>query len=68
MHKIRQKVHPKKERNPNRDENKNYGHKLFFVLSFFLKNDIVFSDRKFFLEDTIDFVPAEDNPRAKNKE
>jgi hypothetical protein len=37
------------------------------MLSLFLKNDIVFADREFFLQDTIDLVPTEDDPRAKNQ-
>jgi len=68
MHKIRQEVHPEKECHPHRNKNKNYWHSVLFMLSFFLKNDIVFSDREFFLQDTIDLVPTEDNPRAKNQE
>ncbi len=68
MHKIRQKVHPEKKRYSDRDEGKNKGHRLFFMLRFFLKDDIVFPDREFFLEDTIDLVPAKYHPRAENQE
>jgi hypothetical protein len=68
MHKIGQKVHPEKESSSNRNEHKDKRHKLFFMLSLFLKDDIVFSDREFFLQDTINLVPSENYPRTKNKE
>ena len=68
VHKIRQKIHPEKECKSDRDEHKNKRHRLFFMLSLFLKDNIVFPNREFFLQDTIDLVPAKDYPRAENKE
>jgi hypothetical protein len=68
VHKIGHEVHPEKERYPDRDEHKEKRHRLFLMLSLFLKDDIVFSDRELFLQDTINFVPTEYHPRAENQE
>ena len=68
MHKICQQVHPEKECYSDRDEHKNKRHRLFFMLSFFFKDNIVFANREFFFQDTIHLVPAEDNPRAEDEE
>lgn len=38
------------------------------MLSLFLKDDVVFSDREFFLQDTIDLVPAKYHPRTENEQ
>jgi len=38
------------------------------MLRFFLKDNIIFSNREFFLEDSVYFVPTEDHPRSEYKE
>ncbi len=35
---------------------------------FFLENNIIFSDREFFLQNAVDFVPSQYHPRTENKE
>lgn len=68
MHKVRQKIHPEKEGDSDRKKCKYKRHRCLFMLSLFFKDNIVFSNREFFLQDTINLVPSEDDPRTENEQ
>ena len=38
------------------------------MITFLLKNNLIFSNRIFFLQDFIHLIPAEDYPRTEDKE
>ncbi len=68
VHKIGYQIHPEKKRYPHRKQNRNKSHNLSLIGGFFFKNNVVFSDRKFFLEDSIDLVPTKNHPRPQHQQ